>query len=200
MPMPKSIHMIENASAAACLLQHPRGIILEHLRQPGSASSVARQIGISRQKVAYHLRQLQQHGLLEAVEERRVGNCVEQIVQAKAQHFLISNTVLGRLNATQADLADRFSSAYQVALASRIAEDVNALRQGAAQAGQKLATLSIQTEIAFESPKAQADFTQAINATLLKLIDQYHHPEKPSSRNFAVNLLLHPAVDQSEGT
>jgi len=59
-------------------LAHPMRIqILEALREPASAAAVARVIGQPRQKVNYHLKELDSAGLIGLVGERRVGNFVE---------------------------------------------------------------------------------------------------------------------------
>ena len=43
---------------------------------------MGRDLGLSRQKVNYHLRALEDAGLVEHVEDRRRGNCTERIVRA----------------------------------------------------------------------------------------------------------------------
>ena len=49
---------------------------------PRSAAMLAAAVGLPRQKVNYHLRTLEQHGLVELVEERRKGNVTERLLQA----------------------------------------------------------------------------------------------------------------------
>jgi hypothetical protein len=47
-------------------------------------------LALPRQQVGYHLRALEQAGLVELVEERRKGNCIERIVRAAACSYVIS--------------------------------------------------------------------------------------------------------------
>nr|WP_322751192.1 MULTISPECIES: helix-turn-helix domain-containing protein [unclassified Frankia] len=61
-----------------------RARLLAALAEPGSATTLAAQTGLTRQKVNYHRRTLEQHGFIELVEERRKGNCTERVLQATA--------------------------------------------------------------------------------------------------------------------
>ena len=71
-----------------------RARLLAELAEPGSASTLADQTGLSRQKANYHLRALERHGLVELVEERRKGNCIERVLRATAASYVISPTAL----------------------------------------------------------------------------------------------------------
>ena len=62
--------MIDEPAVAAAMLDPLRARILAALVEPGSASTLAADLGVSRQKVNYHLRALEEHGLVELVEER----------------------------------------------------------------------------------------------------------------------------------
>ena len=83
-----SVHVVQHLDAAAALLSEPRLRILGELGDPDSSSGVARRIGLPRQQVNYHLRELEKSGLVEFVEERRKGNCVERVVRASARSYL----------------------------------------------------------------------------------------------------------------
>jgi DNA-binding IclR family transcriptional regulator len=60
------------------------------LSEPDSAAGLARRLGIPRQKVNYHLRELEREGFVELLEERRKGSCIELVVRATAREFLIA--------------------------------------------------------------------------------------------------------------
>ncbi|WP_281689322.1 ArsR/SmtB family transcription factor [Pseudonocardia thermophila] len=53
-------------------------ILTELATAPGSASSLARTLGIPRQKINYHLRQLEEHGIVQLIEERRRSGLTER--------------------------------------------------------------------------------------------------------------------------
>ena len=64
------------------------------LAEPASATMLAARVGLARQKVNYHLRALERHGLVELVEERRKGNCTERVLRATAASYVISPAAL----------------------------------------------------------------------------------------------------------
>ncbi|HEX8255242.1 MAG TPA: helix-turn-helix domain-containing protein [Thermoanaerobaculia bacterium] len=187
----------ESASAASML--HPMRLrILDALREPASASGVARQLGLPRQKVNYHLRELEKAGFLEEVEQRRAGNCIERIVRAKATHFLINPEMLGRLAADGMSVEDRFSSAYLIALAAGTIRDVAALQQRAESSKKRVATFALQTDVRFANAEARKEFTEALANAVAKLVAKYHDDETPGGRPFRFTIGAYPAVARKD--
>ena len=88
------VTVIEDPAAAEASLDPIRARLLAELAEPGSASTLAARVGLTRQKANYHLRALERHGLVELVEERRKGNCTERVLQATAASYVISPTAL----------------------------------------------------------------------------------------------------------
>ncbi|MDJ0655234.1 MAG: helix-turn-helix domain-containing protein [Xanthomonadales bacterium] len=194
----ESLSVVENPDAAACLLNSERAAIVRALREPGSASSVARHLGWPRQRVGYHVRKLEQAGLLNHIEDRRARNCVERILQASARCYALSPRVLGDLGVEPEKISDRFSSAYLIACASAAARDVSILREQARAVGKKLATLTAQTHIAFASPRDQYLFARELEAALGELVERYHKPDAPGARTMDVALLAHPHLENKD--
>jgi hypothetical protein len=110
----------------------------------------------------YHLRELEKHGLIEQLEERKKGNCVERIVRATARHYLISPEALGNLASDPGQIQDRFSSTYLVAVAARAIRDLAVLRTRAEKAGKKLATFTLETNVRFASAADQHAFAEEL--------------------------------------
>src|SRR3569833_2369331 len=90
----EDVAVIEDSTAAEISLDPMRSRLLAALAEPGSATSLAAKVGLPRQKVNYHLRTLEQHGLVELVEERRKGNVTERIMRATAASYVISPAAL----------------------------------------------------------------------------------------------------------
>ena len=88
--MPAALQIVQSPEKAAILLQSGRLSLLEGLSEPDSSAGLARRLGIPRQKVNYHLRELEREGFVELFEERRKGNCIERVVRATAREFLIA--------------------------------------------------------------------------------------------------------------
>src|SRR5919199_3191057 len=88
------VDVIAAPAAAEASLDPVRARLLAELAEPGSASTLAARVGLARQKVNYHLRALERHGLVELVEERRKGNFTERVLRATAGSYVISPAAL----------------------------------------------------------------------------------------------------------
>jgi DNA-binding transcriptional ArsR family regulator len=88
------VAVIEAPAAAEASLDPMRARLLAELAEPASATVLAARVGLARQKVNYHLRALERHGLVELVEERRKGNVTERMMRATAASYVISPTAL----------------------------------------------------------------------------------------------------------
>ncbi|MGC5014312.1 helix-turn-helix domain-containing protein [Streptosporangium sp. DT93] len=68
--------------------------LLGRLREPASAVGLAADLGLPRQRVGYHLRVLEEAGLIELVEERPRRGFVERVMRVTAKAFLVDPGVL----------------------------------------------------------------------------------------------------------
>ena len=190
--------MIEDRGAAEASLDPLRRQILSDLAEPGSASSIAARLGIPRQKVNYHLKVLEQHGLVHLVAERRRGNFTERLLQASSASYVISPASLGELQPDPGRGVDRLSARWLLALAARLVRDVGTLLTGAQRAGRPVATFAIDGQIRFASAKDRAAFTEELSATITELVAKHHtDQESATSGTGKLNRLviaLHPAV------
>lgn len=166
--------------------------ILHALHEPGSAASVARDLDLPRQRVSYHVRELEKAGVLEHVEDRRRGNCTERIVRATARSYLVVPEALGLLASGAADLSDRFSSLHLVAQAMHTVESVAELRQKADAAGKRLATLSLVSQLRFATPQAQHRFAEELTAAIAELVARHHDPDAGEGRSYRLHVGVHP--------
>ena len=165
--------MIERPAVARAILDPVRAQILSALAEPGSATSVANEIGLSRQKVNYHLRALERLELVELVEERARRGLTERVMVASARSYVLSPAALGE-NAADPSRTDRLSARYLIAIAARIVREVADLDKRADDVGKPLATLTIDTEIRFRSASDRASFTSDITQAVNSLAAKYH--------------------------
>lgn len=192
--MSEAVKIIRGAEQASSVLSPIRARILEALAEPGSASTVARRLGLARQKTNYHVRALEGHGLLEHVEDRKRGNCTERVVRATARHYLIAPSVLGTLEARPEHSVDRISSAYLAAISARTVSEVAELRERASEVGKKVPTFSLETAVRFSSPGKQAAFAEELANAVGGLVARYHDRDAEGGRWFRVTLGAHPAL------
>jgi DNA-binding transcriptional ArsR family regulator len=171
------IEVIEDPAAAAVALDPVRARLLAELVEPGSAATLASRVGITRQKVNYHVHALEEHGLVELAQERKRGGITERILQATAASYVVSPAALDQ-GAVDPELAsDRFSARYLVALAGRMVREVGALSRRAADAGKRLPTKTIDTEIRFRSAEDRAAFADDLTTAVVELASRYHHDD-----------------------
>src|SRR5262245_61789195 len=125
------VAVIEDAAAAEATLDPIRARLLAELSEPGSASSLAQRVGQPRQKINYHLRELEKHGLVELVEERRKGNMTERVLRATASAYVISPSALAAVAPDPERAPDRLSARWLLAVAAKLVRDVGTLITGA---------------------------------------------------------------------
>jgi DNA-binding transcriptional ArsR family regulator len=185
------VEVIDDPRAAAAALDPLRARILGVLRRPGSATTVATELGESRQKINYHLRSLERVGLVELVEERPRRGLTERVMRTAADSWIVSPAALGDL-AAEPDTMDRLSSRYLIAVAGRLVGEVGELARAARRAGQPLATLTIDTEIRFADPDARAAFTAELADAITSLAARHHDESAPAGRWHRLIVAAHP--------
>lgn len=193
-----SVDVLADPGRVAAVLPPIRRRILRSLDKPDSASGLARRLEIPRQKINYHLRELERAGFVELAEERQQRGCTERLVRVTARAFLISEDFLGDLAADPDSLQDTFSSAYLIAAAGRAVRDVATLRERARNANQKLATLAVETELSFASPADFKAFSEDLTKEIAKLAVRYSRSKTPGARPFRVLVASHPVITKSE--
>lgn len=189
-----ALDLIQDPGRATAILHPLRLRLLDELREPNSASGLSEHFNLPRQKLNYHLRELEKKGFLELVEERRKGNCTERILRATARAYLVDPATLGPLAADPSEIKDRFSSAYLVAVAARIIRDLGVLRSRASSAGKRLSTLTLQTEVRFGSAADQAAFAEELSNQVARLAAKYHNEGASDGRRFQVILGSYPTI------
>jgi DNA-binding transcriptional ArsR family regulator len=192
-----ALEVIDDAARAVSVLNPIRRRLLTELIVPDSAAGLARRLNLGRQAVTYHVRQLQEDGLVRVVEERRRRNCVERVVQATARSYVISSAALGSLGADPEQIRDRFSSTYLIAVAARTIREVGNLRRLAEESEQGLDTLTLQTEVRFTTAADQQAFATELANALASLAMKYHRDHAPDGPRFSVTIMGHPSVHAS---
>jgi DNA-binding transcriptional ArsR family regulator len=188
------LDVIDDPGVAITALDPVRARILRHLAEPGSATTLANEMGLSRQKVNYHLRALEAHGLVELVEERPRRGLTERIVQATARAYLVAPDVVDE-HAADPSRLDRLSSRYVLALAGRLVKEMLGLIRGAERAEKPLPTLAIDADLKFRSAAERAAFTTELAAAVRDLAARYHDEAAPRGRWHRLIVVAHPHPD-----
>ena len=190
----RDVEIIESREAAAVALDPVRARLLGELAVPASAAGLAARVGIARQKVNYHLKALEAHGLVTLAEERRHGGITERVLQASASSYVVSPAAVSASAADPGANAEHLSAGYLVALAGRLVREVGALARLAGTSGKRLPTLTIDTEIGFLSAAERAAFADDLTAAVLDLAARYHHDD---GRPHRLVVAVHPLPEES---
>jgi len=190
------VEVIEEPAAAAAAMDGIRAALLAELGEPASATELARRVGQSRQKVNYHLKILESHGLVRPAGERTWGGLTERLLVATAASYAVSPGALGGAGSDPARTADRLSAGYLIALAGRLVREVGQLSRRAEREDKRLATLAIDTEIAFASPQSRAAFADELATAVTGLVSRYHDPGAHGARPHRLVLGAHPLPEE----
>jgi DNA-binding transcriptional ArsR family regulator len=192
------LDVIDDPASAALTLDPIKRRILAELSTPGSAASLAGRVGLTRQKVNYHLRALEEHKLVEPVEERQWGGLKERLMVATATSYAISPAALGPIGADPSRSSDRMSASYLIAVAARIVHEVGDLWLRARASDKRLATLTIDTVIRFKSPTDRAAFTSDLAKAVTELAARYHDETAAGGRPHRLVVAAYPAPDETK--
>jgi DNA-binding transcriptional ArsR family regulator len=192
------VTVIDDPAAAEASLDPIRARLLAELAEPGSASTLAARVGLTRQKANYHLRALERHGLVELVEERRKGNCTERVLQATAASYVISPSALSAVAPDPSREPDQRSARWLLAVAGRLVREVGELVTGASEAGKPLATLGIDSKVRFASAQDRAAFAAELANAVNGLVAKYHDEAAPGGREHRFVVALHPTITKNK--
>ncbi|MGC5014934.1 ArsR/SmtB family transcription factor [Streptosporangium sp. DT93] len=193
----QEIAVIEDPAAAEVSLDPIRARLLAELSEPGSATMLAAKVGLPRQKVNYHLKTLEAHGLVEMIEERRKGNVNERIMRATAASYVISPAALASVEPDPARSPDQLSASWLLALAARLVRDVGALVAGGAAVRRRVATFAIDGEVRFASAADRAAFAGELAEAVTALVSKYHDGSAEQGRDHRIVVALHPNTKES---
>jgi DNA-binding transcriptional ArsR family regulator len=187
------LDVIDDPAVARTALDPTRAALLAALAEPSSATTLAARFGLARQQVNYHLRVLEEHGLVRLHEERPRRGLTERVMVASARSYAISPAALGD-NAVDPARTDRLSTRYLVAVASRMLREVGELARRADRAGQTLPTLTIDTELRFATAADRTAFTTELAETVQRLAARYHDESAPRGRWHRLVVAAHPVL------
>jgi DNA-binding transcriptional ArsR family regulator len=189
------VEVIEEPAAAVAALDPVRARLLAELREPASAAALAARVGLTRQKVNYHLNLLETHGLVEPAGTRAWGGLTERLLVATAAGYVVSPAALGAAGSDPARARDRLSAAYLIALAARLVREVGGMARNAARRRTSLPVFGLDTAIRFRSPADRAAFADELTGAVTRLASKYHDQRAPDGRWQRLMVAIHPVPD-----
>jgi DNA-binding transcriptional ArsR family regulator len=191
----RRVEVLEDPDRVAALAHPLRVAILDALREPNSASGVARTIAETRQKTNYHVKALLDAGLLKPVGERRRGNFVEQLYQSVAPTFLVAPAIAWSDDRRAAALRAQLPLEHLVRVGERLQRDAIGLLDRAAFDGDDIPAAAVEAEVRFADEDARAAFLEEYLAAIKPLLKKYGSRRGDQYR---VALAVYPDPDRGE--
>ncbi len=168
--------------------------LLKAMAEPRSAASLAGEFEVSRQRVGYHMRDLEKTGCIELVSEQPVRGLTERLYRARPFAFA-SGTPAKRKRLAS---ADRYSWRALVQLIALCLRDLIILRRRADSARKRLPTLAIEAELRFESPAQRKAWAEELVASVESVCRRYEQPgdDEAQSRRFRLVVGAYPAINE----
>jgi len=189
--------IVDSDAAVAALANPERRRLLQALAdRPDSAAGLADRLDDSRQRINYHVRALEDAGLIELAEERPRRGLTEKVYRPVSRSFAVDPSILGRLDAgaSPGTEGDRWAAVYAVALASRVTREIAALQEKAALQGKRLAVASLDAGVRLRNPAAMQAFVDDLARALAEVAARHDDPSA-DARAFRVTGCVHPAPD-----
>jgi DNA-binding transcriptional ArsR family regulator len=163
--------LLEEPEKVRAALSPLRRRLLILLQEPASGTQLASALDLPRQRVNYHLRELEKAGLVELVEERQRRGCVERILRATAEAFVVDPGVMGARAFTH--LHDQYAAEHLVEVAAGTVRDVARMQSKADSSGKRLLTFTLETEVRFGEPGDVHRFTDALAEAVRRTVEAF---------------------------
>ncbi len=191
--MQTAVELLDDPEQVAAVAHPVRGRVLEALRTPDTAASVARSFGRSRQYVSYHLKELERLGLVSRAGERRKGNFLEQLYESTARRFVVSSRFATDPVRLASVFRDQLSLSQLSDLGERLQRDAAELVDLAAFEGRKIPSASVEAELRLPDEAARAAFMTEFVETTKSLLAK--HGQEQGQR-FRVALAAYPELEE----
>ncbi|MBX3481530.1 MAG: helix-turn-helix transcriptional regulator [Caulobacter sp.] len=188
--MNTAVTLLDNADSVRLALSPIRRRLLALLREPGSAASLAATMDMPRQKIGYHLRELEAAGLIREVETRRRRGFTERLLAATSDAYVIDPDVLSGPSPEAVQTQDRYAADHLVRTAAEMVREVGRMRGAARAEGRRLLTFTLDAEIAFAAPGDIERFADRLAEALAGLAEEFH---TDGGRPYRLVAAAHPA-------
>ncbi|MFS0913256.1 ArsR/SmtB family transcription factor [Microbacterium sp. 179-I 3D2 NHS] len=178
---------LDEPDVVRAALSPVRRRMLELLREPLSASGLAEAMSAPRQRVNYHLKELEKAGLVELVEERQRRGFTERVFRARHDRLLVDPGVVG---SAFAGIQDDYAAEHLVDVAAGTVREVARMQAAADDAGQRLLTFTIESEVRFAEPGDLHRFAEALTDAVRRTVESF---DAPDGRPYRLIAGAHPS-------
>ncbi|MQA09598.1 MAG: helix-turn-helix domain-containing protein [Pseudonocardiaceae bacterium] len=171
----RDVLQLERLDQAETLLKPKRIEILRRLAEPRSCTEIATELDDTPQKIYYHVKRLQDAGLVDRVEERRVRGINEGVYQASARSYWLSPRLVGTIGRRR--VSDELSLGYLLNLMEEVQTEIAEL--GGVET--ELPSIGISGEIRLR-PGQRSAFLDELRGVLQDLFTRYGGAEGDAFR------------------
>ena len=184
---------IEEVEQAATLLKPRRLDILKHLGEPRSCLELAEMLGDTPQKIYYHVKALEQAGLVDKVSERRVRGILEGFYQARARSYWLAPSLVGHIGAHRRS-QEQASLGFLLGLAEQLQTEVGHLAQTQEA---DIHSLGLAAQIELRDPQQRGAFMRDLQQSIQELARRYgrqeNGPQPAPGQTFRLLVACYPA-------
>lgn len=188
---PRPSSLLDTLHAAHLALAPIRRRILAALVEPASAAGLAEQLEMPRQKIGYHLKALEDAGLIRLAGERKKRGFTERLFVAAENYVLDPALLQTPVDPDVVEAQDRHAVGHLINTASAMVRDVARMREAAEAEGARLLTLTIEADLTFARPADFDAFSHDVAEAVAALARRYSAPE---GRRYRLTAAAHPAV------
>lgn len=183
--------LLDDLDTAHLALAPIRRRILAALIEPASAAGLAEQLDMPRQKIGYHLKALEDAGLIRLSGERRKRGFTERLFVAAERYVLDPALLQAPVDPDAVDAQDRHAAGHLINTASAMVRDVARMREAADAEGARLLTLTVEADMSFATPADFDAFSHDVAEAVAALARRY---SAPAGRRYRLTAAAHPAV------
>lgn len=167
--------------------------LLGLLREPSSAIRLSEELGLPRQQINYHVKELEKAGLIELVEERQRRGFTERVYRASQSTLIVDPGVMGR---AFDGIHDQYAAEHLVQVAAGTVRDVARMQAKADETGQRLLTFTIEAEVRFAEPGDLHRFADALTDAVRRTVESF---DSAGGRPYRFVAGTHPAPASPQG-
>jgi len=184
----QEILYIETVEQAATLLKPRRLEILKLLGEAHSCLELAELLGDTPQKIYYHVKALEQAGLVKKVSERRVRGLLEGFYQARARSYWLAPSLIGPIGARR-QTQEQASLGLLLAQAEQLQREIGQLAQ---MREPELPSLGLVAQIELRDQEQRGAFLRDLQQSIQALARTYGRQEgdPPAHAGQTFRLLL----------
>ena len=189
----QAVMQIDELSRARVLLHPKRVEILDLLRERGTCTELARQLGTSAQNANNHVKALLRAGFVRVVEKRQKRNMTESVYQACSKAYWLSPKLTRRMGDDGSELSDRMSLHNLIAMSERLQEDAAALLSRVDE--HEVPSLGVTADITLKTPEEREAFSRDFLRAMHRLLEKYQGAG-PNEHSYTAMLVCYPAVEK----